>query len=203
MSTLVPRTSEQPPHSRSIAGARGHHRRRVAGRRRAAARRHVVVALLGLVHLGVARLVLVLGRAMIVASTMVRARISSPCREVRVDLVEQRPGEVVVLQQAPELQQRRGVRHRLARQVDAREVAQRLALVQRVLQCLVGQAVPLLVGYSGSITAIRRVHGTMRSISARNFSRRVRFFFIAYSALASRCGHRRRPTMRRLRRHGR
>src|SRR5207245_10530148 len=41
-----------------------------------------------------------------------------------------------------------------------------------------------LLGYSGSITAINRAHGTMRSISARNFSRRVRFFFIAYSALA-------------------
>ena len=41
-----------------------------------------------------------------------------------------------------------------------------------------------LVGYRGSITAIKRPHGTMRSISARNFSRRVRFFFIAYSALA-------------------
>jgi hypothetical protein len=41
-----------------------------------------------------------------------------------------------------------------------------------------------LFGYSGSITAIKRAHGTMRSISARNFSRRVRFFFIAYSALA-------------------
>lgn len=41
-----------------------------------------------------------------------------------------------------------------------------------------------LLGYSGSITAISRDHGTRRSISARNFSRRVRFFFIAYSALA-------------------
>src|SRR5664280_741975 len=41
-----------------------------------------------------------------------------------------------------------------------------------------------LVGYSGSMTAISRAHGTMRSISPRNFSRRVRFFFIAYSALA-------------------
>jgi len=41
-----------------------------------------------------------------------------------------------------------------------------------------------LLGYSGSITAISRDHGTMRSISARNLSRRVRFFFIAYSALA-------------------
>jgi hypothetical protein len=41
-----------------------------------------------------------------------------------------------------------------------------------------------LVGYNGSITAISRAHGTTRSISARNTSRRVRFFSIAYSALA-------------------
>ena len=41
-----------------------------------------------------------------------------------------------------------------------------------------------LVGYSGSMTVINRDHGTTRSISARNFSRRVRFFFNAYSALA-------------------
>lgn len=42
-----------------------------------------------------------------------------------------------------------------------------------------------LVGYSGSITAIRRDHGTTRSMSARNCSRRVGFFFIAYSGLAN------------------
>ena len=122
-----------------------------------------------------------------------------------VDLLEQGLGEVVVQQQSPELQQRGGVGHRLARQVNAHEVAQRLAVVQRIFQRLVGQAVPLLqtvhaqhllhadglaahaaalFGYSGSITAISRPHGTMRSISLRNFSRRVRFFFIAYSALA-------------------
>ena len=41
-----------------------------------------------------------------------------------------------------------------------------------------------LDGYSGSITATNRAHGTTRSISARNFSRRVRFFFNAHSALA-------------------
>jgi hypothetical protein len=39
------------------------------------------------------------------------------------------------------------------------------------------------LGYSGSITAISRDHGTMR-IPPRNFSRRVSFFFIVYSALA-------------------
>lgn len=63
---------------------------------------------------------------------------------MRVDLVEQRLGQVVGQQQSPELEQRRGVRHRLARQVDAHEVAQGLAVVQRVFQRLVGQAVPLL-----------------------------------------------------------
>jgi len=41
-----------------------------------------------------------------------------------------------------------------------------------------------LLAYSGSITAISRGHGTMRSMSARNFSRLVCVFFIAYSALA-------------------
>jgi hypothetical protein len=41
-----------------------------------------------------------------------------------------------------------------------------------------------LVGYNGSSTALRRDHGTTHSIFARNFSRRVRFFFVAYSALA-------------------
>jgi hypothetical protein len=34
----------------------------------------------------------------------------------------------------------------------------------------------------GSITAIQRAHCTMRSISASNSSRRVRFFIIAYGA---------------------
>lgn len=43
-----------------------------------------------------------------------------------------------------------------------------------------------LVSCSRSNTAIRRVQGTMRSMSKRNFSRCVRFFFGAYSALAKR-----------------
>ncbi|NKI97732.1 hypothetical protein [Rhizobacter sp. SG703] len=41
-----------------------------------------------------------------------------------------------------------------------------------------------LVGYSESITVINRAHGTIRSISPKNFSCLVYFFFIAYSALA-------------------
>ena len=96
--------------------------------------------------------------------------------EVGVDLFEQRLGEVVVQQQAPELEQRGGVRQ-FARQVDAHEVAQCLAVVQGIFQRFVCQAVPLLqainaqhpghtnrlttkrplVGYSGSNTAIKRV----------------------------------------------
>ena len=41
-----------------------------------------------------------------------------------------------------------------------------------------------LVGYSGSITAIKRAQGTTRYISTRTPCAAVRFFFIAYSALA-------------------
>ena len=107
-----------------------------------------LVALLGLVHIGVARLVLVLGRTGRGDDGRIDDRAGAHQQpllaQVRVDLVEQRPREVVGLQQAAELQQRRGVGHRLARQVDAHEVAQRLAVVQRILQRLVGQAVPLL-----------------------------------------------------------
>jgi len=47
-------------------------------------------------------------------------------------------------QQIAKLQQPRGIRRRLARQVDAHEIAQRLAVVDRIFQRLVGQAVPLL-----------------------------------------------------------
>ena len=41
-----------------------------------------------------------------------------------------------------------------------------------------------LLGYRGSTIAISRAQGTTRSMSARNFSRRVRFFLRANSALA-------------------
>ena len=70
---------------------------------------------------------------------------------MRVDLVEQRPGQVVVLQQAPELQQRRRIRHRLTRKIDAHKVAQRLAVVDRILERFVGKAIPLLQQYMRSI----------------------------------------------------
>lgn len=63
---------------------------------------------------------------------------------MRVGLVEQRAREVVGLQQTADLHQRRRIGHRLTPQVDADEVTQCLAVVQRVFQRLVGQAVPLL-----------------------------------------------------------
>ena len=122
-----------------------------------------------------------------------------------VDLHEQRPRQVVVLQQVAELEQRGGVGHRLPGQVHADEVSQRLAVVQRIFERFVGQAAPMLQAVhpqpprgadrlaadpvagrvQRSMTAIRLAHGTMRSISPKNFSCRVRFFFIAYSALAT------------------
>ena len=47
-----------------------------------------------------------------------------------------------------------------------------------------GRLTLALLGYDGAMAASSRDHGTMRSISARNCSRRVRFFFKANSALA-------------------
>ncbi len=47
--------------------------------------------------------------------------------QVGVDLSEQRLGQVVGDEQASKLQQRGGIGHRLARQVDAHEVSKRLA----------------------------------------------------------------------------
>lgn len=106
------------------------------------------VALLGLMHLGIARVALVLGRAGRGDDGRVhdgaRAHQKALLGKMDVDLVEQCLGQIVVQQQSSELQQRGGIGHRLTRQVDAHEVAQRLAVVQRVLQRFVGQAVPLL-----------------------------------------------------------
>ena len=47
-------------------------------------------------------------------------------------------------EEAPKLQQPRRVGHRLARQVDAHEVPQRLAVVEGIFERVVGLAVPLL-----------------------------------------------------------
>ena len=107
-----------------------------------------LLALLGLVHLGVALAVLVLGRARRGDDGGVHHRAlahqQTALGEVRVDLGQDRCGQIMLLEQAAELQQRRGVGHVLAPQVDADELAHGLAVVQRVFQRLVGQRVPLL-----------------------------------------------------------
>jgi hypothetical protein len=101
---------------------------------------------------------------------------------------------LVRLQQAAELQQRRGVRHALAlaAQVDADETPQRRAIEQRVLARGIGQVEPLLheVHAQHALQAHRRAtvarlgvvrlddctssaQGTISSIVARNTSRLV------------------------------
>ena len=107
-----------------------------------------LVALLGLMHLGVAGVVLVLGRGRCRDDGGIHQRALAheqpALAQVGVDLLEDGLRELVVFQQAAELQQRRGVGHLLPRQVDAHEVAHRLAVVDRIFQAFVAQAVPLL-----------------------------------------------------------
>src|SRR4030088_771159 len=55
----------------------------------------------------------------------------APLLQHRPDLVEQRPGQVVLLQPMAEVQHRRRVRNRRPPQVDARKVTQGLALLTR------------------------------------------------------------------------
>lgn len=64
--------------------------------------------------------------------------------EVRVDLFEQRLGEVIGDRQAAKIQQRGGIGNRLARQVDPHEVSQCRTVVDRVLERFNTQAVALL-----------------------------------------------------------
>ena len=64
--------------------------------------------------------------------------------EQRAHFLENTPRQFVRLQQMTELQERRRVRHRIDSQSDAREGAQRLAVIERVLARLVGQCIPLL-----------------------------------------------------------
>jgi hypothetical protein len=114
---------------------------------------HPEVPLLArLVHLGVARVALVIGRTRRRNDGRIhdRARTHEQAllAQVIVDLLEQGARQVVVVEQASKLQQRRRVGHRLARQIDAHEVAQRLAVVQRIFQRLVGQPVPLLLRWT-------------------------------------------------------
>jgi hypothetical protein len=114
-----------------------------------------LIVLPGLVHLPIASFALVLvegGAAMMVASTIGPCRISRPrSSSIAPTLVEQNPGQVMALQQMAKVQHRRRVRNRRHRQVDPGKATQRLAIVQRVFQGLVGQLVPPLQKWSRSI----------------------------------------------------
>jgi len=147
-----------------------------------------------------------LGAAMMVASTIVPWRISSP-RSLRCALTSARIAAVksCCSSSRRNFSSRRGVRHVLPDQVDAHELTHGLAVVQRVFQRLVGQRVPLpcrksmrsmpgtpmggqptlpLLGWCGSIGASSRDYGTTAFISSRSRSRRVLRFLPAYPALA-------------------
>jgi len=110
--------------------------------------------LLGLVHLGVAALLLVLGRGWGSDDRGVDngplAHQQAALLQHRPNLVEQRFRQVVPLQPMAEVQQRRRVRHRRHRQIDPGKAAQRLAVVPRIFQRLAcpakagGQPIPLL-----------------------------------------------------------
>jgi len=73
-----------------------------------------------------------------------RADLQAPGLQHLAHLSEQPFAELVRLQQAPELQQRRGVGHALAAQVDADEMPQRRAIKQCILARGIGQVEPLL-----------------------------------------------------------
>src|SRR5690606_9033181 len=60
------------------------------------------------------------------------------------DGLEQCSGQTMLFEQSPELEQRGRIRGRLARQIDANETADRLAVVERVFHALTGQPEALL-----------------------------------------------------------
>jgi hypothetical protein len=107
-----------------------------------------LLALLGLVHLGVARVVGVLGRTRCTDDGGVHdgagLELEAALLQHLAHLGKQLLAELVFIEQTAELQHRGGVGHRLAPQVDAHEAAQAGAVVQRFLAGLVGQVEPML-----------------------------------------------------------
>src|ERR1051325_1759348 len=85
------------------------------------------------------------GAAMIVASTIVPWRLNRP-RSSSIAPISSNSTRVKSCSssQWAEVQYRRRVRYRRHRQVDPGKPAQDLAIIQRVLQSLVGQPIPLL-----------------------------------------------------------
>ena len=164
-----------------------------------------LVAFLGLVHSGVARLVPVLRGGRRVDDGRVHKRAfaheQAPLFEVRVDGFENGRAQVVFLQKPPELEQGGGVGHGMGSKVDPEERAHGLAVVNGILKGFVGQTIPLLEEIQAQHAlqpdgrtpafALRITrsdygedssHGTTSSVAARNFSRRVIFRFPANSS---------------------
>lgn len=110
----------------------------------------VLLPLLGLVHLGIALALVVLGRAWRRDDGGIHdgadADLHALALQNLADLGEQGCAQLVlvVLEQAAELQQRRTVGHTLAAQVNAHEAAQRRAVQQRFFAGFVGQVEPVL-----------------------------------------------------------
>ena len=101
-----------------------------------------------LVHLGVARLVGVLGRTRRADDGGVHDRagadLHAPCLQHLTHRGKQPLAESVLLQQAAELQQGRAVGYPLSAQIDAHEASQRGAVQQRLFAGLVCQVEPVL-----------------------------------------------------------
>jgi hypothetical protein len=99
-------------------------------------------------HLRIARFLFVLGRGWGGDDRRIDdrplAHQQTALLQHRAGLVEQAFGRLVRLQPMAEMQHRRRVRHRVAVQLDTGKAAQRLAVIKRILDRLVGQTVPLL-----------------------------------------------------------
>ncbi len=107
-----------------------------------------LVALLGLVHAGGALLLGILGRRRRVDDGGVDHR---PLAHEQSLLTQELPhfledfaGQLMALQQVAELQKRRRVGRGLDAQIDPGKGAHRLAVVDRVFECFIGQSIPLL-----------------------------------------------------------
>src|SRR4051795_2004295 len=107
-----------------------------------------LIALLRLVHLRITALLLVLRRRRGGNDGRIDDRPvphqQAALLQHRPDLVEQPLCQIVPFQPMPEMQYRSRVRHRGAGQRDPGKAAQRLAVVERVLDRFIGQPVPLL-----------------------------------------------------------
>lgn len=81
---------------------------------------------------------------MMVAHHSVLAQRQPALGQMNIDAFEQLGRQIVLFQQATNLQQRRGVCHLRARKIDADKLPHGLAVVDRILHSLVGQTEPLL-----------------------------------------------------------